>query len=296
MRGAAAAADSQRPGGLAADDHGLVAVAVSAARLRSTGTSHSRQTAGRGRRRVRHSSSVTSRRRAPQTSPVGLASSRATPARAPPRPSCRRCRGRTGGRRRGAAARASRARSPCRRGRAAASGRDPVPRDRRHQVGGAAGVEHGTRWTSACSGSSAMHRAIASSAPPTSPDGEEIATSASSSARSPLGDPRGAGLDQRVHAPSAQTDLGQTCPRRSATVVRRSRAARAASRVRASLTGVPRRAAGPSSDDLAVQVVGLDGAGAAAADSASVDEPARCSRRTPIRSQRPDTSVTSSAS
>src|SRR4051794_25337945 len=43
------------------------------------------------------------------------------------------------------------------------------------------GVEHGTRSITAVSGSNAADTAIASSAPPRSPEGEEIATSASSS-------------------------------------------------------------------------------------------------------------------
>ena len=43
------------------------------------------------------------------------------------------------------------------------------------------GVEHGTRSISAWGGRNAAHSAIASSAPSTSPDGEDTATSASSS-------------------------------------------------------------------------------------------------------------------
>src|SRR3984885_2979948 len=43
------------------------------------------------------------------------------------------------------------------------------------------GVEHGTRSTVACGGRNAAHSAIASSAPSTSPEGEDTATSASSS-------------------------------------------------------------------------------------------------------------------
>ncbi len=59
--------------------------------------------------------------------------------------------------------------------------RDPRPAIVAIRSGALPAVEQGTRWTSASAGSSAAHSAIASSAPPTSPDGEEIATSASSS-------------------------------------------------------------------------------------------------------------------
>ncbi len=57
----------------------------------------------------------------------------------------------------------------------------PVPCRRASRSGAWSGEEHGGRSISASSGSSAAHTATHSSAPCTSPDGEETATSASSS-------------------------------------------------------------------------------------------------------------------
>src|SRR5215210_827079 len=59
--------------------------------------------------------------------------------------------------------------------------RAPVPRRRASRSGAWSGLEHGIRSISASSGSSAAHTAAHSSAPWTSPEGDETATSASSS-------------------------------------------------------------------------------------------------------------------
>src|SRR4051794_34746651 len=59
--------------------------------------------------------------------------------------------------------------------------REPVPRRRATRSGAWPGEEHGTRSISAASGASATHTDAHSSAPWRSPDGEETATSASSS-------------------------------------------------------------------------------------------------------------------
>ena len=61
------------------------------------------------------------------------------------------------------------------------SRREPLPATLPMKSGALPGVEHGTRSVTVSGGSSAAHSAIASSAPSMSPDGEEIATSASSS-------------------------------------------------------------------------------------------------------------------
>ncbi len=64
----------------------------------------------------------------------------------------------------------------------------PVPRSDAMKSGAWPGEEHGGRSIAAASGASAAHSAAHSSAPWTSPDGEETATSASSSraARRPM--------------------------------------------------------------------------------------------------------------
>src|SRR4051794_39370236 len=59
--------------------------------------------------------------------------------------------------------------------------RVPVPRRTASRSGAWSGLEQGMRWISASSGSSAAHTEAHSSAPWTSPEGEETATSASSS-------------------------------------------------------------------------------------------------------------------
>ena len=174
---------------------------ASAGRPRSTGRRRSRRTAGAWTNSaVRHSSSVTSsdRQLGERLGPLGQRPGDARArARLPPFMS---------------AVPGPYSRSPSRR-----SGRVRVvrdhrvdvaeqqhpagarPADGRHQVRGAARrrARH-PLGTAACSGSSAVHRAIACSAPSTSPDGEEIATSASSSRSARSAISRGGG-DQRVH-------------------------------------------------------------------------------------------------
>ena len=78
--------------------------------------------------------------------------------------------------------------------------RVPVPRSVASRSGAWPGEEQGTRSTRAASGSSAAQIAAHSSAPWTSPDGEDTATSASSSRSARARDRVGLALDPGMHA------------------------------------------------------------------------------------------------
>ena len=142
-----------------------------------------------------------------------LARPRATARR---RPSCRPCPGpysRSPSRRSGACEACSMTVS---RWPSSSSRPEPWPAIRATMSSALPGVEHGTRSISACGGRNAAHSAIASSAPSTSPEGEDTATSASSSRAARDGDLGGAVSDELIHRHSLPTGRAPAPRRRAA--------------------------------------------------------------------------------
>ena len=192
-----------------------------ARRPRSTGTRPSRRSARRGANGAGPPLLVADEQQ--RDLGVVLAAARRARAgrraRARRRPSCRPCRSRPASRRRARAAGGRRGRRRCRGGRAAGSGRAPVPARRASRSGAWSGEEHGMRSSCGLVGQQrGAHRRRTPRRRGTSPEGEEtaderleLARRAAGDLRRRLADPRRPSGGQRY--PATVYGRCPSCPR-----------------------------------------------------------------------------------